>query len=59
MPEYCKLAFIAANKLISGWSFGIGLTYDKYTKECYLWFNIFIWQVFIGKIYKRVGPFEE
>lgn len=31
-----------------GISIGTGISYDKYSKECYLFFNLIKWEIRIG-----------
>ena len=46
--EYYKKFGISAEKIDEGVSLGACISYDKYTKECYLFFNLIKWEIRIG-----------
>ena len=46
--EYYKKFGISAEKIDEGVSLGACISYDKYTKECYLYINLFKWCICIG-----------
>lgn len=45
--EYKRFG-IKVEKIESGLSFGVCISYDKYMKECYLFINLIKWCVSIG-----------
>lgn len=45
--EYKRFG-IKVDKIESGLSFGVCISYDKYMKECYLFINLIKWEVSIG-----------
>ena len=45
--EYKRFG-IKVYKIDSGLSFGACISYDKYTKECYLFINFIKWGISIG-----------
>lgn len=46
--EYYKRFGISLEKIDSGLSFGVCISYDKYMKEYYLFINLIKWCVSIG-----------
>lgn len=46
--EHYKRFGISLEKIDSGLSFGVCISYDKYAKECYLFINLFKWGISIG-----------
>ena len=45
--EYKRFG-IKVEKIESGLSFGVCISYDKYMKECYLFINLIKWGISIG-----------
>ena len=46
--DECKRFGIKVDKIESGLSFGVCISYDKYMKEYYLFINLIKWCVSIG-----------
>lgn len=48
MGDEYKRFGIKVDKIYSGLSFGMCISYDKYAKECYLYINLIKWEIGIG-----------